>query len=80
MRLDTLDLTPRELEIAREEVRRLAYQQWRQAGCPPGDGAPFWLAAERDWIGCCYTPHRSLEYNSCPADRFRHDAPCSPVA
>lgn len=71
-RLDALELSPRELGIAREEVRRAAYQRWREAGCPAGDGASFWLAAEEDWIGRCYTPHRSLEYNGCGAEHSLH--------
>lgn len=76
-RLDTLELTPRELEIAREEVRRLAYRRWCEAGYPLGDGAPFWLAAEEDWIGRCYTPHRSLEYNGCDAEHSPRSEPRS---
>jgi len=31
-----------------EKIRNLAYQKWVAAGCPPGDGVPFWLEAERE--------------------------------
>ena len=31
-----------------EQVRLLAYQKWEAAGRPPGDGAAFWLEAERE--------------------------------
>ncbi|QDU60938.1 hypothetical protein Pan216_17910 [Planctomycetes bacterium Pan216] len=32
----------------REQIEALAYAKWCDAGCPPGDGAEFWLAAERE--------------------------------
>jgi hypothetical protein len=56
--LDSLELDPHELEVSREAVRRLAYWKWQRAGCPPGDGLEFWLAAEREWIERYYVPHR----------------------
>ena len=31
-----------------ENIRDLAHQKWRAAGCPEGDGVSFWLAAERE--------------------------------
>jgi hypothetical protein len=31
-----------------EEIRTLAYAKWVQAGRPAGDGAQFWLEAERE--------------------------------
>jgi hypothetical protein len=34
-----------------EEVRLRAYLKWEAAGRPPGDGADFWLAAERELRG-----------------------------
>lgn len=34
-----------------EQVRDLAYRKWEEAGHPPGDGAEFWLAAERELAG-----------------------------
>jgi hypothetical protein len=33
---------------AQEEIRTLAYAKWVDAGRPPGDGAHFWLEAERE--------------------------------
>ena len=31
-----------------EQIRELAYLNWEAAGRPPGDGAEFWQAAERE--------------------------------
>jgi hypothetical protein len=31
-----------------DEIRNLAYRKWEEAGCPDGDGLPFWLAAEHE--------------------------------
>lgn len=31
-----------------DEVRKTAFLKWEAAGCPPGDGVEFWLAAERE--------------------------------
>ena len=31
-----------------DRIRELAYQKWEDAGCPPGDGVGFWLAAEQE--------------------------------
>jgi hypothetical protein len=33
-----------------DQVRLLAYQKWQAAGQPPGDGADFWLEAERELL------------------------------
>ena len=41
----------RQLEEAssyEDEIRPLAYRKWEEAGCPAGDGVPFWLAAEKE--------------------------------
>ena len=37
---------PTESRPSEDEVRKLAYFKWEQAGCPDGDGCEFWLAAE----------------------------------
>jgi hypothetical protein len=29
-----------------EEIKRIAYYKWIDAGCPPGDGKVFWELAE----------------------------------
>ncbi len=31
-----------------DEIRPLAYRKWQEAGCPVGDGAKFWVAAETE--------------------------------
>ncbi len=33
----------------REEIARIAYFKWVDAGSPPGDGHQFWLAAESEY-------------------------------
>ena len=36
-------------ETARNDaIRTLAHLKWESAGCPEGDGAEFWYAAERE--------------------------------
>lgn len=30
------------------DIRTLAHAKWEAAGCPPGDGLDFWLAAEQE--------------------------------
>jgi hypothetical protein len=57
--LESLDLDPEKLEWAREEVRKLAYQKWFEAGQPAGSDADYWLLAEREWIERIYVPDRS---------------------
>lgn len=37
-----------EEEAERERLSRLAYARWEAAGRPEGDGARFWLEAERE--------------------------------
>ena len=32
-----------------EEIRRLAYRFWQEAGCPNGDELQHWLKAEAIW-------------------------------
>jgi len=31
-----------------DDIRTLAHAKWEVAGCPPGDGFDFWLAAEQE--------------------------------
>lgn len=31
-----------------DDIRTLAHTKWQAAGCPPGDGFDFWLAAEQE--------------------------------
>lgn len=49
--LYSLDLSPEELRRAEEAVRKLAFEIWEEADCPPGDGVNFWRNAESKWIG-----------------------------
>lgn len=35
-------------ECCEEEIRKLAYKKWEEAGCPVSDGVQFWLEAEAD--------------------------------
>lgn len=32
-----------------QTIREWAYSKWEAAGCPPGDGVDFWLAAEAEF-------------------------------
>jgi hypothetical protein len=57
--LESLELDPDKLEWAREEVRKLAFQKWEEAGSPPESDTDFWLLAEREWIEHNYVPDRS---------------------
>ncbi len=56
--LDTLELTPEELEATKEAVRKMAYFRWLEAGQPANSGVDYWAQAERDWIERYYVPHR----------------------
>jgi len=31
-----------------DSIREQAYYKWEAAGCPPGDGLEFWVAAEAE--------------------------------
>jgi hypothetical protein len=60
--LETLELTPHQLELTRAVVQRHAYFKWLDAGCPEGRQLEFWGEAEREWIERDYVPQRySLE-------------------
>jgi hypothetical protein len=56
--LDSLLLTPQELEAALRQVRELANSKWEAVGRPADRELDFWCAAEREWIAYCYVPHR----------------------
>lgn len=32
-----------------EDIKTRAWLKWQDAGCPPGDGIDFWLAAEKEY-------------------------------
>jgi hypothetical protein len=59
--LETLELTPEELNSCRDAVQRMAYFDWIDAGCPESGELEFWLNAEHRWIEHNYVPHRSLD-------------------
>lgn len=59
--LETLELTPEELNSSKDAVRKMAYFNWLEAGCPEGGQLEFWLKAERQWIEQCYVPDRPLD-------------------
>ena len=59
--LETLELTPEELESCREAVRKMAYCKWLDAGRPDSGELDFWVEAEREWIERNYVPHRTLD-------------------
>ena len=61
MNLELLELTQEELKMAREQVRRMAFLRWQEAGCPPGDSFCFWKDAELEWIEYRYVPDRPLD-------------------
>jgi len=58
IRLESLELSPEELDRAKETVRLKAYEAWQLAGRPSGDGLEYWLQARRAWIETSYVPHR----------------------
>lgn len=59
--LETLEMTPWELERSREAVRKLAFEKWLDAGQPQGHDVELWIQAERYWIEHNYVPHRTLD-------------------
>ncbi len=69
VRLETLDLTPAELEASREAIQRMAYFNWLAAGRPEGGQVDFWVQAEREWIERCYVPSRPLDGTRPQAER-----------
>jgi len=74
--LDDLELSAEQLNCCQEEVQKLAYRKWQEAGCPIGEALNFWLAAEREWIGRCYVPSRE-----CDGSRLENASSCEqPIA
>jgi hypothetical protein len=59
--LDTLELPPAQLEACQDEVRRMAYFRWLDAGAPAEGQLDFWLEAENEWIEFNYVPHRMFD-------------------
>ncbi|HJX11206.1 MAG TPA: DUF2934 domain-containing protein [Candidatus Binatia bacterium] len=72
--LETLELSPEELELSKEAVRKIAYFKWLDAGQPEGE-LEFWLQAEQEWIEHNYVPHRTLDgTRPDPTDKPRRSA------
>jgi hypothetical protein len=61
MNVESLELTEAEMDVARREIERLAFEEWERAGCPDADPVLFWRAAERRWIAFRYVPDRDFE-------------------
>jgi len=64
--LETLELTPEELNSSKDAVQKMAYFNWLEAGCPDCGQLEFWLKAERQWIEHNYVPHRPLDGTRAP--------------
>ena len=56
--LETLLLNPSQLEMARTQVKEMAYCKWKAAGEPNIDPLAFWRQAELEWIEFFYVPSR----------------------
>jgi hypothetical protein len=56
--LDSLLLTPEELETALRQVREMAHVKWEAVGRPMNRELDIWCDAEREWIAHYYVPHR----------------------
>jgi hypothetical protein len=39
-----------ESNVSEQEIARRAYELWQARGCPAGDGAEDWQAAEKELI------------------------------
>jgi hypothetical protein len=83
--LETLELTPAELESIREAMRKMAYFNWLNAGCPDGRDLDFWLSAEREWIEHRFVPSRPCDGSrpqaATPAEtETRIETPAEPSA
>jgi DUF2934 family protein len=66
--LDSLLLTPGELEAALRQVRELAHFKWEAVGRPANRELDIWCDAERDWIAHYYVPHRLGDYRENAVD------------
>lgn len=53
--------------VTEDDIRMLAHTKWEAAGCPPGDGFDFWLAAEQE-LAC----NGSYGCNRCGQDEPAH--------
>jgi hypothetical protein len=56
--IESLEMDEDTRELCRQIIRKMAYAKWLEAGSPQGDGNPFWMEAEREWIERHYVPPR----------------------
>jgi len=56
--LEALFLTDEELEVAKREVKKMAFCKWSDAGRPENSSRDFWNEAQLEWIEYRYVPDR----------------------
>lgn len=56
--LEALFLTEEELELAKKEIKKMAFCKWHDAGRPEGSSRDFWSEAQLEWIEYRYVPDR----------------------
>lgn len=59
--LSCLEMSEARREEARQEIQKMAYFKWVDAGCPECDPLKYWREAELQWIGSEYVPDRPFE-------------------
>ena len=65
--LEALFLMDDELTAAKEEIEKMAFAKWHDAGCPKDGRRNFWNEAANEWIGYRYVPNRyAAEDELCP--------------
>lgn len=57
-RLEALFLTDEELAAAKNEIDKMAFCKWTDAGCPKDGKRDFWKEAKAEWIEYRYVPDR----------------------
>ena len=57
-RLEALLLTAAEVAAAKEDIKKLAFCKWKDAGSPENSERDFWMEAQLEWIEYRYVPHR----------------------
>ena len=57
-RLEALFLTDAELATAKQDIKKLAFCKWKDAGSPDNSDRDFWAEAHLEWIEYRYVPHR----------------------
>lgn len=65
--LEALFLTDEELAAAKEEIKKMAFAKWHDAGCPKDGKKDFWAEAQLEWIEYRYVPDRyATDDELCP--------------